>query len=83
MGQIGREIQTAAMAKMFIAWNCMKRKKSSGFCRNAMARHNGLHNFLDFLDILLEFLSKNCYSQNIPTVCLVWGLDTYVKSGKA
>ena len=38
MGQIGREIQTAAMAKMFIAWNCMKRKKSSGFCRNGEAQ---------------------------------------------
>ena len=38
MGQIGHEIQTAAMAKMFIAWNCMKRKKSSGFCRNGEAQ---------------------------------------------
>ena len=38
MGQIGREIQTAAMAKMFIAWKCMKRKKSSGFCRNGEAQ---------------------------------------------
>ena len=47
-----------------------------------MARRNGLHNFLDFLDILFEFLAKNYYSQNIPTACLVWGLNTFVALAK-
>ena len=42
-----------------------------------MARHNGLHNFLDFLDTLFEFLAKNCYSQNMPNLCVVLGLDTF------